>query len=149
MTRPRYPKPRQQGSGKEMNDYERAFESTLRAKSYIGKFEYEGTTLLLCEGVTYKPDFRVVLPDRIRMVEVKAGDKNMKPILTDGSRYKLRMAVSKFWEYEWILAVVRKIPKKDGGGWQIKEINLNAQDEDGSRPGDKVIGVGAAAQPNG
>lgn len=131
MTRPRFPRPMEgKVKGKE-NAYEEAYREQVLVPHLRGgqsrRWGYEDITLLLCEGVKYTPDFSEVLQDRIRLVEIKAGDKDLKPIMTDGSRYKLRMACEKFDEYQWILAVVRKIPKRDGGGFLIKEIQLNGE----------------------
>jgi len=113
--------------GSKMNDYERAYQDQVLVQHLHGghsaRFGYEEVTLVLCEGIRYTPDFSEVLQDRIRMIEVKAGDKNGKPLWTDGARHKFKQACEKFNEYHWILAIVRKVPKRDGGGWDIKEIS--------------------------
>lgn len=124
--RPRFPRPMKRRDGSKMNDYERAYQDQVLVQhlhsGHSARFGYEDITLVLCEGIRYTPDYSEVLEDRIRLIEVKAGDKTMKPLWTDGARHKFKQARDKFVEYDWVLAVVRKIPKRDGGGWEIKEI---------------------------
>jgi hypothetical protein len=102
--------PRRDG---EMNDYERAYAGALEARRLAGqiaRFDFEPEKLRLADRTFYTPDFRVLLPDgAIEFHEVKG-------FWQEDARVKIKVA-AEHHPYRFVAVVLKKIPKRDGGGW--------------------------------
>lgn len=76
---------------------------------------FEGVTLKLAPDCRLTVDFFVMLASG----ELQAWDvKGSFAVATDDALVKMRVAANKF---PWPFFMVAPTPKKDGGGWQVKE----------------------------
>ena len=76
-------------------------------------YRYEGITLKLAMDTRFTPDFIVM--DKDGFLEVH----EVKGFMRDDAHVKLKVAAEQF-PFKFFL--IRLIPKKDGGGWDIKEL---------------------------
>jgi hypothetical protein len=101
-----------------MNKLEAAYAAhldQLKRTGEITEFYFEKITLVLAPRTRYTPDFLVELPDgAMEFHETKGG------LFRDDAKVKLKVAAALFPAFPFKL--VRQIPKKDGGGWQIEEV---------------------------
>ena len=71
-------------------------------------WRYEPFSLVLADGVRYRPDFELVHNDgTIEIVEVKGA------FVREDARIKFKVAVDKYVEFKWTLA-----QRKKGGIWE-------------------------------
>jgi hypothetical protein len=100
----------------EMNKTEAAYASHLEAERIEGQilwYKFEGIKLRLADATFYTPDFLVMAADNtLECHEVKGW-------MEDDANVKIKVAAS-MYPLRFVLVKVR--PKKDGGGWLIKEI---------------------------
>ena len=91
-----------------MNKTERRYANEVLAPArHMGEildYWYESITFVLADRTTYTPDFLIICPDRIRIVEIKGR-------LEDDASVKFKMA-RKMWPYfEW------EMIRRKGGLW--------------------------------
>ena len=100
-----------------MNETEKEYAQILEAKKVRGEilwWEYEGYALKIAHNTRYTPDFAVMLPGgEIEFHETKGG------YIYEDSWIKLKVAASKK-PHRFYLC--QKKAKKDGGGWDIKDV---------------------------
>jgi hypothetical protein len=101
-----------------MNKTEAEYSELLEARKKTGELDgwwFEPMTLKLARDTRWTPDFLVMLPDgRLEFHEVKG-------FMEQAAWIRIKVAAEKF---AWLAAlyVVRRVPKKDGGGWKIEEV---------------------------
>lgn len=99
-----------------MNKTEAAYAQVLEQRRLAGNivwWAYEAITFKLAPDTRYTPDFVVQLHDDTMEVHETKG------FMREDSWIKLKVAAEKF-PFRFFL--VRQVPKKDGGGWDIKEV---------------------------
>lgn len=103
----------------EMNRTEAAYSKLLDEKLSQGKiawYKFEGITLKLANRTSYTPDFFVMLSNgELEVHEVK-GSLNF---IQDDAKVKVKVSAETF-PFRFYLIAPK--PKKNGGGWEIKEI---------------------------
>jgi hypothetical protein len=99
-----------------MNKTEAAYALQLGIRQRLGEiaeFSFEAVKLRLAATTFYTPDFLVILPNReIEMHEVKG-------FWQDDARVKIKVA-ARLFPFRFI--AIRKLPAKDGGGWEYEVI---------------------------
>lgn len=104
-----------------MNRTESAYAKLLDAMLIDGKilwYQFEGVTLKLADNTRYTPDFFVMLASgELEAHEVK-GSLNY---IQDDARVKIKIAADRF-PFRFILVAPKA--KKNGGGWETKEIGV-------------------------
>ncbi len=100
----------------DMNDYETWYASFLEDSRRVGdisRWDFQPEKLRLADNTFYTPDFRVIEMDgRVRFDEVKG-------FWREDARVKIKVA-AEFHPYEFHAVVIRKLPKKFGGGFRIE-----------------------------
>lgn len=100
----------------ERNRTEAAYERFLQEQQMVGLilwFQFEGMKFRLADKTFYTPDFAVMLANgQIELHEVKG-------FMTEDANVKIKVAAEM---YPFRFVVVRIKPKKDGGGWIIREV---------------------------
>ena len=98
-----------------MNKLEAEWAMILEARKRAGEiiwYQFEGLRLRLANGAYFTPDFPVLTKDgALEFCEVKG-------FWREAARLRIRVAADlyPFWKFY----AVRKIKKKDGGGWDIE-----------------------------
>jgi hypothetical protein len=99
-----------------MNKVEASYGDLLKLRQIAGEvawYQYEGITLKLAPDTRYTPDFVVMTSEGfLECHEVKG-------FMRDDAHVKLKCAANMF-PFKFYL--IRSIPKKHGGGWDIKEV---------------------------
>lgn len=91
----------------------------LKGAGKILSWDFERVRLVLAPGVSYTPDFMVLMADRtIEMHEVKGH-------WTDDAKAKIRIA-SNLFPFRFVS--VHKRAKRDGGGWELIEQGVAHED---------------------
>ena len=105
----------------EMNNTEKAYDRYLQELLATGKilwYRFEGIKFRLAKDLSYLPDFAVMLPDgQIEIHEVKGAMR----IFQDDAKAKIKMAAAMF-PFRFLVVIPR--PKKYGGGWEVREIDV-------------------------
>ena len=98
----------------ELNATEQAYADQLEAQKIAGVvawYRFDAINLRLADHTFYKPDFFVMLATgELEVHEVKGH-------WTDDALVKIKVAASM---YPMRFIAVRKVSKKDGGGWDIR-----------------------------
>ena len=98
-----------------LNKTEQAYSNFLENRKIAGDvlwFKFEGVKLRLADNTFYTPDFAVLGADEVmEMHEVKG-------FMQDDAAVKIKVAAS-IYPFRFFLCKVR--PKKDGGGWTLRE----------------------------
>lgn len=98
-----------------MNKTEAEYELELKGHLHVGLilwYRFEGLKLRLADNTFYTPDFAVMnMRGEIECHEVKG-------FWQDDARVKIKVAAD---QYPFIFKAVRKLPKKDGGGWALEQ----------------------------
>lgn len=100
----------------EMNKTEQAYKNTLEVMKMAGEilwYRFEGIKLKLADNTTYTPDFFVMRANG----EIEAHE--VKGFAMDDSMVKVKVAAEVF---PFRFYIVRTRLKRDGGGWDIKEV---------------------------
>lgn len=100
-----------------MNGLEKAWSLRLAEQKHAGEIVqwwFEPMSLRLAKGSSYKPDFMVV--DADGLVEFH----ETKGFMREAANVRLKVAAEKFPQF--VFKLVRRIPKKDGGGFSIKVV---------------------------
>lgn len=99
----------------QMNSTEQAYAAYLeglRMAGHIAAYWFEAVKLRLAKSTFYTPDFLVILPDgSLEVHEVKG-------FWEDDARVKIKVAADL---YPFRFVAMKKLPKRDGGGWQSEE----------------------------
>jgi len=102
----------------ERNKTEAAYETYLEQQKQSGEilwYKFEGMKFRLADNCFFSPDFNVLLANgEMEMHEVKGA----KAIFACDAKAKTKIA-SEMYPFRFIVAF--PIPKKNGGGWEIKE----------------------------
>lgn len=100
----------------ERNKTEQAYENLLSARLSVGDilwYKFEGIKLRLADNTFYTPDFAVMLANgQMEFHEVKG-------FAMDDSMVKIKVA-AEIYPFRFLL--VKTKLKRDGGGWDIREI---------------------------
>lgn len=100
----------------ERNKTEAAYERGLELRRQAGEiawYKFEGIKLRLADNTFYTPDFAVMLAGgEIELHEVKG-------FMQDDAAVKIKVAAD-LYPFRFLLVRVRA--KKDGGGWDVREI---------------------------
>jgi hypothetical protein len=99
----------------QMNRTEAAYSELLEARRLAGEIRawwFEAVTLKLAHDCRYTPDFLVQLADGALECH------ECKGFWRDDARVKIKVAADKF---PFRFVAVKKLRKKDGGGWQEEE----------------------------
>jgi len=100
----------------QMNQTEARYAQALELRRQAGDiewFRFEGITFKLADDTRYTPDFAVMRDGgAMEMHEVKGH-------FTDDAKVKIRVAAAQF---PFAFVLVREIPKKNGGGWNLEPI---------------------------
>ena len=100
----------------EMNKTEYEYSEYLKRLQMLGEiawYKFEGIKFRLADNTFLTPDFIIMLPNgEIHIKEVKG-------FLTDDANVKNKVCAAM---YPFRFFVVRKKPKKNGGGWEEAEI---------------------------
>lgn len=103
----------------QMNKTEAAYAAHLEARRRAGEIawiKFEGVKLRLADNTFYSPDFAVMCADGVlEMHEVK-GSLNY---IQEDAKVKIKVA-AEMYPFQFILVAPK--PKKEGGGWDVKEI---------------------------
>lgn len=102
----------------EMNKTEAAYRREVLEPAIlagtIAVVDYERITFKLADDTRYTPDFFVLLPDGlIEFHEVKG-------FFEDHAKVKFKVVADQHPWFKFVL--VRKRAKKDGGGWDVREV---------------------------
>lgn len=81
----------------------------MRARGEIIAYWFEAVTFKLADDTRYTPDFLVLYPDGSLVVEETKGHWQ------DDAKVKIKVAASMF---PFPFVALRRLPKKDGGGWE-------------------------------
>lgn len=103
----------------QMNKLEASYAALLEARKAAGEiiwFSFEMVTLKLAADTRYTPDFALLLANgELEFHETKGG------WVSDDGLVKWKVAAQLFpARFLWVTA----IPKKEGGGWKIKEYGV-------------------------
>lgn len=102
-----------------MNKTEAAYDAHLALQQHTGQIQwrkFEGLKLRLADNTFYTPDFAVMAADGvIECHEVKGS----MGIFQDDAKVKIKVAAEL---YPFTFKIVLPIRKKDGGGWDIREV---------------------------
>ena len=96
----------------EMNKLERDWSLVLEQRRLAGEIVawwYEPMSLRLAKGSSYKPDFMWIDHDGY------VGFDETKGFMREAAFVRLKVAAEKFPQFVFVL--VKRIPKKDGGGF--------------------------------
>jgi hypothetical protein len=104
-------KPREPRRGR-MNQTEAEYAAKLRADPAFVWTEFEGMKFRLANGSWFTPDFPVVFSDE-RGLEIH----EVKGFWREAARVRIKVAARL---YPLTFRAVRKIPKKQGGGWRTE-----------------------------
>lgn len=113
-------RPRIRHTPGEMNKTEAEYAARLHVLKLAGEivdFRFEPMTLVLTKinrGVRYTPDFLVIFEDHFEFHEVKG-------FWEEDARRVMKVAAEMFPWFEFV--AVRKLPKKDGGGWDTERFS--------------------------
>ena len=103
----------------QMNKTEAAYAAHLEMRRRAGEIawiKFEGVKLRLADNTFYSPDFAVMGADGVlEMHEVK-GSLNY---IQEDAKVKIKVA-AEMYPFQFILVAPK--PKKEGGGWDVKEI---------------------------
>ena len=109
-------KRREKGS---KTEYEEAYETMLRLRDDVDQYFFERLKIRLADNTYYTPDFVVMLVSgEIEFVEVKG---SWKAPGQDDSRVKIKVAAEQNPWATFRSVELKKIAKKNGGGWQVTE----------------------------
>lgn len=109
-------KRREKGS---KTEYEEAYETMLRQRDDVDQYYFERLKIRLADNTYYTPDFVVMLVGgEIEFVEVKG---SWKAPGQDDSRVKIKVAAEQNPWATFKSVELKKIAKKNGGGWQVTE----------------------------
>lgn len=101
----------------EMNRTEAEYGVALKARQVAGEIvwiRFEGLKLRLADSTFYTPDWAVMKSDGVMECH------EVKGHWTDDARVKIKVAAEM---YPFRFIAVRKLPKKDGGGWAVEEFS--------------------------
>ncbi len=97
------------------NKLEAEYEQELKLRQAVGQvawFRFEGLKLRLADNTFFTPDFAVMLASgAIECHETKG-------FWTDDARAKIKIAAEM---YPFRFIAIKKLPKRDGGGFSIEE----------------------------
>ena len=99
-----------------MNSLEAAYAQYLKEQQFAGNVKWYGfelVTLKLAEKTRYTPDF-IVMDGNEEIVFVET-----KGFMREDANVKIKVAAS-LYPFRFFLA--KKKAKKDGGGWDVKEV---------------------------
>jgi len=99
-----------------MNKTEAEYERMLRQRQQLGAvlwYDFEAITLKLADDTRYTPDFAVLVADGIMEMHETKG------FMRDDAFVKLKLA-ARLFPFRFYL--IRKRPKKSGGGWDSTEV---------------------------
>ncbi len=103
----------------EMNRTEKAYAAYLDDLLHAGEiiwWRFEGIKFKLADNCHYSPDFAVMLPSgEIEIHEVKGS----LSFVQDDAKVKIKFAAKEF-PFRFIMVAPKA--KKNGGGWETKEI---------------------------
>lgn len=105
----------------QMNGLEKAYAehlTTLIAAGEVLEFWFDCVKLRLADKCFYTPDFFVMMADDT--IEVH----ETKGFMEEDAAVKLKVAADK---YPFIFKLVKRLAKRDGGGWVIKEVGNGSQ----------------------
>ena len=97
------------------NKLEAEYEQELKLRQAVGKvawFRFEGLKLRLADNTFYTPDFAVMLASGVMECHETKG------FWTDDARAKIKIAAEM---YPFRFIAIKKLPKRDGGGFSIEE----------------------------
>ena len=101
-----------------MNRTEAEYELVLRQELHDGLllwYRFEGVKLRLADNTFLTVDFAVMKADgQLQMREIKG-------FMMSDAAVKLKVAAD---QYPFSFVVIRKRPKKDGGGWSYEDVAL-------------------------
>lgn len=106
-----------------MNGTELAYGAHLELRRRAGEvlwYRFEGLKVRLAEGAWYTPDFAVMLADgTLECHEVKGHWE-------EAARVRIKVAAE---HYPIRFLSVRRVPKRDGGGWAVERFGDEPQPE--------------------
>lgn len=100
----------------EMNKTEKRYSDLLDARKAAGEIQwirFEGVKLRLADNTFYTGDFAVMAADGVMEIH------EVKGFMTDDANVKIKVAAD---QYPFRFFLVRERKKKDGGGWDIREV---------------------------
>lgn len=98
-----------------MNKLEQSYANHLEQRKIAGEvlwYKFEGIKLRLGDKTFYTPDFAVLAADEVMEMH------ECKGFMQDDAAVKIKVAAGSF-PFRFFLVKVR--PKKDGGGWNLRE----------------------------
>jgi hypothetical protein len=121
FTKARRPPHRRQG----MNKAEEKYAAVLEAQKLAGDIDayvYEGIKLKLADNTYYSPDFVVVTPEYVTLIELKARwrkrDGTSVTHWEDDARVKYKVAAEQFWWFRFAVVYYDK-----AHGWKMEYFN--------------------------
>jgi hypothetical protein len=109
-------KRREKGS---KTEYEEAWETMLRLRDDVDQYFFERVKLRLADNTYYTPDFMVFMVNgEIEFHEVKG---SWKAPGQEDSKVKIKVAAESNSWATFRSIELKKIAKKNGGGWQVTE----------------------------
>jgi hypothetical protein len=100
-------------------EYEEAWETLIRKNAQVDQYFFERVKLRLADNTFYTPDFMVFLVSgEIEFHEVKG---SWKAPGQEDSKVKIKVAAEQNRWATFRSVELRRIPKRDGGGWQVNE----------------------------
>lgn len=114
----------------------------LKAAGEIFHWDFEKVTLVIADGakrVRYTPDFMV-----FRAPDAQIEFHETKGFFEEDAKVKLKVAAGAYPRF--VFKLVRKIAKKDGGGWSV-DASYSPEDANGNvtNTADQIIGPGVRA----
>jgi len=108
----------------EMNETEAAYADFLDEELDAGRirwWRYGSVKVMLAGRTFYTPDFAVQRADGVLELH------EVKGFWEDDARIKVKMLAEMF-PFRVVAIVMKKIPKKDGGGWKMAVEDLTKQE---------------------
>ena len=99
----------------QMNKTEAEYGAHLKALLHTGSilwYRFEALKLRLADNTFYTPDFAVLTAEGVLEAH------EVKGYWQDDARVKIKVAAD---QYPIRFLAVRKLPKKDGGGWEFEQ----------------------------
>ncbi|MEY2875893.1 MAG: hypothetical protein RLZZ373_3264 [Pseudomonadota bacterium] len=96
----------------EMNKAETAYAEVLAGRSDVAWWKFEGVTLNIAPGVSYRPDFFVMLESgELQVHEVKGR--------WEDDAWRVFKVARDLYPFDFLAMMAKARPKRDGGGYSF------------------------------
>jgi hypothetical protein len=96
----------------EMNKAEAAYSAVLAGRIDVVWWKFEGVTLNIAPGVSYRPDFLVMLASgELQVHEVKGR--------WEDDAWRVFKVARDMYPFDFLVMMAKALPKRDGGGYSF------------------------------